>query len=217
MATPPSGAFPVARSEPRTRTALLLEAIALRHQIAVLERSQTWRPCFRRIDRLLWIFLSRWWPQWRESLVVVQPETVLRWRRDGSMIWRYRARGRWRGGRPRVSSEVRHLIARMLARTFSGERHGAMARFACSVSESLKPPCRATCRHRADGQHSRGGPFFAMRPSPSAAASIRRSGPTRSPWAGGFGPIAAVSCDLWRRLRRHVLGSAKALAADSRP
>jgi hypothetical protein len=49
----------------------LLESIALRHQIAVLERSRTRRPCFRRIDRLSWILLSRWWPQWRESLVIV--------------------------------------------------------------------------------------------------------------------------------------------------
>jgi putative transposase len=78
MATPTSGAVPVARNEPRTRTALLLEAIALRHQIAVLERSRTRRPCFRRFDRLFWILLSRWWSDWRESLVIVQPETVLR-------------------------------------------------------------------------------------------------------------------------------------------
>src|SRR5208282_1078652 len=88
MAIPTSGAVPVTRSEPRTRAALLLEAIALRHQIAVLERSRTRRPCFRRFDRLLWILLSRWWPQWRESLMIVQPETVLRWRRNGwSAIW----------------------------------------------------------------------------------------------------------------------------------
>src|SRR5579864_3924 len=60
MATPTSGAVPVARNEPRTRTALVLEAIALRHQIAVLERSRTRRPCFRRIDRLFWILLSGW-------------------------------------------------------------------------------------------------------------------------------------------------------------
>src|SRR5208337_2358230 len=60
----PSHQVPVARSEPRTRTALLLESIALRHQIAVLERSRTRRPCFRRFDRLFWILLSRWWPQW---------------------------------------------------------------------------------------------------------------------------------------------------------
>jgi putative transposase len=76
-------------SEPRTLTALLLEGIALRHQIAVLERSGTRRPCFRRWDRLFWILFSRRWPQWRDSLMIVQPETVLRWRRDG---WSARSR-----------------------------------------------------------------------------------------------------------------------------
>jgi hypothetical protein len=36
----------------------------------------------------------------RDSLIVVQPETVLRWRRERwSTLWRYRFRGRWRGGR----------------------------------------------------------------------------------------------------------------------
>ena len=65
-------------SEPRALAALLLESIALRHQIAVLERSRTRRPCFRSWDRLFWILFSRWWPQWRDSLIIVQPETVLR-------------------------------------------------------------------------------------------------------------------------------------------
>jgi hypothetical protein len=55
-----------------TRTVLLLESI-VRHQIAVLERSGTRRPCFRRWDRLFWILFSRWWPQWRDSLIIVQP------------------------------------------------------------------------------------------------------------------------------------------------
>src|ERR1017187_8937047 len=119
MAKPTSGAVSVARSEPRTRTSLLLESIALHHQIAVLERSRTRRPCFRRFDRLFWILFSRWWPQWRDSLIIVQPETVLRWRREGwSALWRYRARRRWRGGRPRVSREVRQLIVRMARDNF---------------------------------------------------------------------------------------------------
>src|ERR1017187_6404449 len=68
MAKPTSGAVLVAGSELRTRTSLLLESIALRHQIAVLKRSQTRRPCFRRFDRLFWILLSHWWSDWRESL-----------------------------------------------------------------------------------------------------------------------------------------------------
>ncbi len=49
---PSDQALPVAPSQPRSRTALALEALALRHQIAVLERSRTRRPCFRRWDRL---------------------------------------------------------------------------------------------------------------------------------------------------------------------
>jgi len=56
----------------------MLEMIALRHQIAALDRNRTYRPCLRRSDRLLWILLSRWWPQWRDSLMIVQPETVWR-------------------------------------------------------------------------------------------------------------------------------------------
>ena len=140
MATPTSGAVPVVRSEPRTRTALLLEAIALRHQIAVLERSRSRRPCFRRFDRLPWILLSRWWPQWREGLMIVQPETALRWRRDGwSALWRYRSRGRWRGGRPRVSREVRHLIVRMARDNFlwgAPRIHGELLMLGFKVSEA---------------------------------------------------------------------------------
>ena len=48
-----------------------------------------------------------------------KPETVLRWRREGwSVLWRYQSRGRWRGGRPRISREVRLLIARMARQNF---------------------------------------------------------------------------------------------------
>jgi hypothetical protein len=77
---------------PRTSNldgALLLESMALRHQIAVLERSGTRRPCFRLWDRLFWILFLRWWSQGRNSLIIVQPETVSRWYREGSSgLWR---------------------------------------------------------------------------------------------------------------------------------
>lgn len=96
------------------RGGLVLEIIALRHQIVVLDRGRTRRPCLCPLDRMLWILLSRWWPKWRESLVIVQAETVLRWRRQGlRLIWRYGHSGRWRGGRPRIANELRGLIDRM--------------------------------------------------------------------------------------------------------
>ena len=75
--------IPGGRKRTPNRIALLLEAIALHHQIAVLERSGTRRPCVRLWDRFFWILFSRWWPEWRDSLIIVQPETVLRWRREG--------------------------------------------------------------------------------------------------------------------------------------
>jgi hypothetical protein len=56
-------AVSVAPGAPQSRTELALEAIALRHQIAVLKRSGTRRPCFRLWDRLFWVFLSWWWPR----------------------------------------------------------------------------------------------------------------------------------------------------------
>jgi putative transposase len=68
----------------RQRRDLLLEFIALRHQLAVLQRKTgTRRPCFRPSERLFWLFLSRWWANWQRSLIIVQPATVLRWRRLG--------------------------------------------------------------------------------------------------------------------------------------
>jgi hypothetical protein len=55
--------------------------------------------------------MSWWWPAWRDALKVIQPETVLRWRRLGiALIGKYRSRGRWRGGPPRIALETRQLI-----------------------------------------------------------------------------------------------------------
>ncbi len=83
---------------------------------------------------------SRWWPQWRDSLIIVQPETVLRWRREGWLaLWRYRSRGRWRGGRPRVASEVRHLIAQMSRENFlwgAPRIHGELLMLGFRVSQA---------------------------------------------------------------------------------
>src|SRR5260221_14503505 len=55
---------------------------------AVLKRTATRRPCLRPGQRLLWVVLSRWWADWQRSLVLVQPATVLRWRRRGLwLVW----------------------------------------------------------------------------------------------------------------------------------
>ncbi len=92
--------FSAIRRAFRSRTDLVLENAALRQQVDVFRR-QTPRPKLRRGDRLYWIWLSRHWPGWRSALVLVKPETVLRWHREGyRRYWRYRSKGR--PGRPRI-------------------------------------------------------------------------------------------------------------------
>ena len=59
---------------------LALENLALRQQLAVYKRMMT-RPRLRRTDRLFWVGLARIWAGWRQSLVIVTPDTVLRWQR----------------------------------------------------------------------------------------------------------------------------------------
>ena len=60
--------------------AVSLENVALRHQLAVLQRS-VGRPRLHQRDRLFWVGLSQLWTGWRTSLVIVQPATVLAWHR----------------------------------------------------------------------------------------------------------------------------------------
>ena len=92
--------------------AIAPENMALRHQLAVLQRSVS-RPRFSRWDRILWVWLSRLWTGWRSSLVIVQPATVVAWRRQGfQLFWRWKSRTT-PVGRPRLDAEIRHLIRRM--------------------------------------------------------------------------------------------------------
>ena len=69
------------RSSFRSRAALALEILALRHQLAVLQQATPRRPRLTDIDRLLWVWLSQTLRDWREALVIVKPETVIAWHR----------------------------------------------------------------------------------------------------------------------------------------
>jgi len=150
-----SEVVPVSLGKLRSRTDLMLEIVALRHQIAVLKRSGTRRPCFGLWDRLFWILLSWWWPRWPESLMIIQPETVRRWRRNGWWgLRRYRSRGRWRGGRPRVSQEIRELITRMARENFlwgAPRIHGEVLMLRYEVSQATVSRYLATL-YRHPGQ-----------------------------------------------------------------
>jgi transposase InsO family protein len=93
------------------RTALVAENVALRQQLAVLQVSMK-RPKLRKRDRLFWVWLSRLWSGWRSCLMIVKPETVIRWHREGfKLYWRWKSRKKL--GRPKTDAEVRALIRRM--------------------------------------------------------------------------------------------------------
>jgi len=94
-----------------SRAAIAAENLALRHQLGVLQRSVK-RPQLRQRDRIFWALLSRFWSDWHSSLMIVKPETVIRWHRDGfKLYWHWKSRGK--PGRPKIDAEIRNLIRRM--------------------------------------------------------------------------------------------------------
>src|SRR5262249_45645806 len=96
----------------RSRAALHVEILALRHQLQVLQRSQSRRLRLAKTDRWLWAWLSRSWNGWRTALVIVKPETVIGWHRQGfRLFWTWKSRRR--AGRPPVPADVRTLIPTM--------------------------------------------------------------------------------------------------------
>jgi putative transposase len=95
----------------RSRQEQAVVELALRQQLATYAHRHP-RPRLSRLDRAFWVALSRLWPRWRSALVLVQPETVIRWHREG--FRRY-----WRSismpgpGRPAISAETKQLALRM--------------------------------------------------------------------------------------------------------
>jgi hypothetical protein len=66
----------------RSRRDLLLEDLALRQQLGVLKQKRP-QPRLASLDKLFWVILRLLWPGWKRALILVQPETVVRWRRTG--------------------------------------------------------------------------------------------------------------------------------------
>ena len=108
--------------------------LALRHQVGILARSDR---RFRPADRRFWLCLRWLWPRWREALVLVQPATAERWRREGlRRCWSRRSVRR--PGRPRVDTQVRALIRRMASENHlwgAPRIHGELLKLGLAVSE----------------------------------------------------------------------------------
>jgi transposase InsO family protein len=95
----------------RSRREQAIVELALRQQLATYAQKRS-KPRLTRLDRAFWVALSRFWSRWKEVLVIVNPDTVVRWHRKGFRLY-------WRGiskrgpGRPPVSQEVKGLIRQL--------------------------------------------------------------------------------------------------------
>jgi putative transposase len=125
------------QSAVRTHRELALENLALRQQLAVWKARQP-RPRLSAMDRMFWVLLSRLWTSWRHSLLVVRPQTVVGWHRQG--FRRYWAWKSWRrSGRPAISADLRDLIRRMSSVNplWGAPRiHGELLKLGITVSQA---------------------------------------------------------------------------------
>ncbi len=93
------------------RSRLALENVALRQQLAVLRRSVN-RAKIDDSDRVFWILIRRLLDSWRDTLLIVKPETVIKWHRKGwRYYWRRKSQG-GRQGRPKIDPEGDEVIQR---------------------------------------------------------------------------------------------------------
>ena len=122
----------------RSRASLQAEILTLRHQLNVLRRKSPQRLTFTSIDRLVFAGLYRLAPGVLDALKIVRPETVIRWHRAGfRAYWRWKSRPR--GGRPKTTLEIRHLIREMsLANPLWGAPriHGELLKLGIDVGQT---------------------------------------------------------------------------------
>jgi hypothetical protein len=152
----------------KSRAELEPENLILRQQINVLRRRLPKRPALTNIDRLLFVWLYRWFPPTVAALAIVRPETIIRWHRVG-----FRAYWRWRScnrvGRPNVSLELRALIGEMSRENplWGAPRiHGELLKLGFDVAQSTV----AKYMVRRRGPPSQGWKTFLRNHTPHIAA-----------------------------------------------
>jgi putative transposase len=142
------------RSIIRSRLDVQLENLALRHQIGVLHRSARERSKLTSADRPLWVCLSRLWRDWRSTLVIVKPETVVAWHRKGfRLFWTWKVR-RGQPGRPVIARETRDLIRKMCRENpgWGAPRiHGELLKLGIDIGESRVSKYMVRC-HKPPSQ-----------------------------------------------------------------
>ena len=94
----------------RCRSEQALVELALRQQLATYSQRGP-KPRIIPVDRAFWVSLSQIWSGWKDALVIVQPDTVVRWHRKGFRLY-WRSISKPGPGRPHIPGEVQALIRR---------------------------------------------------------------------------------------------------------
>ena len=108
-------------------------------------------------DQLFWVLMSRSWSHWKETLVIVKPDTVVRWHRAGfRLYWRWKSRRGKKIGRPPIKAEIRDLIRKMATENRWGAPriHGELLKLGHDIGQAAVS--RLMPRRAADpdkGQH----------------------------------------------------------------
>jgi hypothetical protein len=158
----------------RSREDLIRENALLRKQLEIACR-QLRRPQLHRTDRVALVLLARLSSTWRHAVLLVQPETILRWHRQGfALLWRRRVQRR--GGAPRVAAETIALIEHMARsnRLWGAERiRGELLKLDIRVAKRTIQKLLRRVRG-LDRLASGGRPSFATTPTrPGRATSCR--------------------------------------------
>jgi hypothetical protein len=151
----------------RSRASLAAENLFLRKQLAMFqEREAKPRRPVTPI-RIMLTLLSKFF-NWRDALVVVQPQTLIRWHRQGfRLFWRWKSRP----GRPPIPVELRQLIRNMAKSNATWGGKDALPMNCCSswVFASLHARYENICPNThqdARAATSAGRPLFAITPQP---------------------------------------------------
>ena len=128
-----------ARSSLKAQRELALENLALRQQLAIVQR-KTKRPRLTQADRAFWVALCSLWPDWHNALIIVKPQTVIGWHRKGfKLYWTWKSQKRT--GRPPIDAEIRTLIRRIASEnpTWGAPRvHGELLMLGFEVGEATR-------------------------------------------------------------------------------
>jgi transposase InsO family protein len=152
----------------KSKTRLEAENATLRHQLVVLRRKLKGRAHLTNNDRWFFVQLYRWFPSILPVLMIIRPETLVRWHRAGfRRYWRWQSRRR--GGRPPIEAELRALIRRMSTENLlwgAPRIHGELLKLGFEVAQSSV--ARYMVKRR--GPPSQGWRTFLRNHAPDVAA-----------------------------------------------